>query len=71
MGQGRPRESAWAPAESSPCPGCVFSLPQRRKRLREGKCLVKVTQRGSGSQESNLHPSNPGASGSCLPGVRG
>ena len=45
--------------QDSPGPGCVFSLPQRRKRLREGKCVVKVTWRGSGSRDSNPHPSDP------------
>lgn len=67
-GQGRLRDSAWAPAERSPYPGCVFSLPQRRKRLTEGKRLVKVTQRGSRSRESNPRLSDPRASGNCLPG---
>lgn len=54
------------PGPARPGPGCALSLSQR-KRPREGKCVVKVTGRGNGSQDSNPRPDDPRESWNCFP----
>lgn len=54
--QGRQRDSVpGLLPRAVPDLGASFFLPQRRKRLSEGKCLAKVTRRGS-KWETGLEP---------------
>uniref|UniRef100_G3RA12 Uncharacterized protein n=1 Tax=Gorilla gorilla gorilla TaxID=9595 RepID=G3RA12_GORGO len=52
---------------ASPCPGCVSSLPLRRKRLREGKCLPAAPRGAAGL----VVPLDPLRGGCDLPAVPG